>query len=246
MKSHLIMPMGGAGSRFYKNGYMQPKPLIEIHEKPFFYWAAMSIVKYIPDTDITFVVLKRHVDEFKINMKIRAYFPNAQVKMLPELLPGPVYTALEGACDLKDDAPVIINDCDHMFCCQRFNKLIKGASFPYDGMLLTFESDMPQYSYVRYDGEGRIIGTAEKQVVSSHAICGAYTFRSAALFREVASEYINQGPDGEKYMSGVYSVLCRHGMKLTDYLLDFHVEFGTPAEYETAKDSPYFRLLSKE
>lgn len=243
MKTHLIMPMGGAGSRFYKNGYMRPKPLIEIHGKPFFYWSAMSILKYIPNTDLTFVVLKKHMDEFGIDGKIRGCFPDAQIKALPELLPGPVYTALEGVHDLMDDAPVIINDCDHMFCCQRFNELMNGASFPYDGMLLTFESDRPQYSYVRYDGSGRIIDTVEKQVVSSHAICGAYTFRSAALFREAASEYIQQGSDGEKFMSGVYSVLCGRGMKLTDYLLDFHVEFGTPEEYESAKDSDYFSFF---
>lgn len=36
MKTHLIMPMAGAGSRFYKNGYIQPKPIIEIAERPFF------------------------------------------------------------------------------------------------------------------------------------------------------------------------------------------------------------------
>ena len=47
MQPHLIMPMGGAGSRFYKNGYMQPKPLIEINGKPFLYWATMSIKKYV-------------------------------------------------------------------------------------------------------------------------------------------------------------------------------------------------------
>lgn len=36
MQPHLIMPMGGAGSRFYKNGYMQPKPLIEIMVSHFY------------------------------------------------------------------------------------------------------------------------------------------------------------------------------------------------------------------
>ena len=37
MKTHLIMPMGGAGSRFANSGYMLPKPLIEIEGKPFFF-----------------------------------------------------------------------------------------------------------------------------------------------------------------------------------------------------------------
>ena len=31
---HLIMPMAGAGSRFFKNGFVMPKPLIEINDKP--------------------------------------------------------------------------------------------------------------------------------------------------------------------------------------------------------------------
>lgn len=33
---HLLMPMGGAGSRFFKDGFVRPKPLIEIKGKPFF------------------------------------------------------------------------------------------------------------------------------------------------------------------------------------------------------------------
>ena len=31
MKLHLIMPMGGKGSRFSKYGYEFPKPLLEIN-----------------------------------------------------------------------------------------------------------------------------------------------------------------------------------------------------------------------
>ena len=46
-KLHLIMPMGGAGSRFFKNGFVMPKPLIEISGKPFLYWATKSIEKYV-------------------------------------------------------------------------------------------------------------------------------------------------------------------------------------------------------
>ena len=52
-KVHLIMPMGGAGSRFFKNGFVMPKPLIEINNKPFFYWATKSISKYVELEDLT-------------------------------------------------------------------------------------------------------------------------------------------------------------------------------------------------
>ena len=46
-KIHLIMPMGGAGSRFFKNGFVMPKPLIEINGYPFLYWATLSISKFV-------------------------------------------------------------------------------------------------------------------------------------------------------------------------------------------------------
>ena len=61
-KIHLVMPMGGAGSRFFKNGFIIPKPLIELNGKPFFYWATQSIVKFVDVEDITFVVLKKHIE----------------------------------------------------------------------------------------------------------------------------------------------------------------------------------------
>ena len=66
MKTHLIMPMAGAGSRFYKNGYIQPKPIIEIAERPFFYWGVRSVQKFVDIQDITFVVLKDHIDRFNL------------------------------------------------------------------------------------------------------------------------------------------------------------------------------------
>ena len=33
-KLHLIMPMGGRGYRFFKDGYSMPKPLIELTGEP--------------------------------------------------------------------------------------------------------------------------------------------------------------------------------------------------------------------
>ena len=38
-KIHLIMPMGGGGTRFGNMGFELPKPLIELQGRPFFYWA---------------------------------------------------------------------------------------------------------------------------------------------------------------------------------------------------------------
>lgn len=243
MKPHLIMPMGGAGSRFYSNGYIQPKPLIEINGKPFLYWATMSVKKYVDIADLTFVVLQQHIDEFNIDQIIKKYFAEARIEVLPEVLPGPVFTALKGVEQISDNAPIIFNDCDHMFQCEKMNMILNSETFDMDGALLTFESGEAQYSYVKYDQTGKIVGTIEKKVVSEHAICGAYIFKNVQLFKEAARVYIKNCPYNECFMSGLFNVMCERDMIIKDFLLDFHVEFGTPEEYENAKDSKLFNTL---
>lgn len=163
---HLIMPMGGKGQRFFNDGYVAPKPLIEIHDRPFFYWSTMSILKYNPDCDVTFVVLREHIEKFDIKNRILSYFPQARVEVIPEVLAGAVLTCMAGVENINDDRPVLFNDCDHMFCCSEFNFMDKKSAAKYDGLLFTFKSDLPQFSYALCDENGVVIRTQEKVVIS--------------------------------------------------------------------------------
>ena len=113
-KLHLIMPMGGRGYRFFKDGYSMPKPLIELNGKPFFYWSAQSVMKFVDVANISFVVLQEHIDQFEIDEKIKEYYPQARIVVIPEVLPGAVMTCLEGVKGLDDGAPLLFNDCDHV------------------------------------------------------------------------------------------------------------------------------------
>lgn len=243
-KLHLIMPMGGAGSRFFKNGFVMPKPLIKINDRPFLYWATMSIKKYVDVADVTFVVLQEHIDEFSIDQEILKWFPEAHIEVIPRLLPGAVMTCLQGLRNIHDDQPVLFNDCDHMFCCSAFNNTIAAGDWDFDGALLTFKSNQPQFSYIRYGNDGKtIVGTVEKEVASDQAICGAYVVKNADVFRKMAEQYLDECSYSEYFVSGIYNVMCRQQLKVQNYSVDFHVPFGTPAEYEAAKDSVYFQEL---
>ena len=243
-KLHLVMPMGGAGSRFFKDGFVMPKPLIEIEGKPFLYWATRSIEKYVELADITFVVLKQHIAEFHIDEVILRYFQDAKIEVVDfeEVKSGPVMTCLAGLKRICDDQPVLFNDCDHMFSCSCFAEDVNKESWDYDGALLTFESNQPQYSYIQYENK-KIVGTVEKKVVSNHAICGDYIVRNAQLFREMAEIYLENCNYKEFFVSGIYNVMCQKNLIVQNYTVDFHVPFGTPAEYEQAKESKYFEVL---
>ena len=241
---HLIMPMGGAGSRFFKNGFVMPKPLIEIKDKPFFYWATRSISKYVNLKDITFVVLQEHIDNFKIDDEIRKYFSNARIVVIPTLLNGAVLTCMEGIKNIDDDGPIIFNDCDHMFFCEDFyNYCNKGDFDKIDGALLTFISNDPKFSFLELDDNNNVIKTVEKVAISDKAICGAYYFKNKNIFINSAKRYLHECSYNEYFISGVYNTMIDNGLIVKNFTVDNHLPFGTPEEYEEAKKSIEFEEL---
>ncbi len=240
-KIHYIMPMGGGGTRFGNHNFELPKPLIPICGKPFFYWAAESILQDIAIKDLTFVILKDHDERFGLAAKIREEYPDAQIVMLDHVLNGAVLTCLEGVKGITDDAPILFNDCDHFFRCTSLARgLQEGSLSGISGALLTFRSDNPAYSYAKSDDDGFVTETVEKKVVSNDAICGAYWFSDADTFRNAATAYLENCAYDEFFMSGVYNTLAASKAKIVTYQVDYHVSFGTPDEYELAKGSPEF------
>lgn len=243
-KVHLIMPMGGAGSRFFKDGFIMPKPLIEIKGKPFLYWATLSISNFVEVEDIIFVVLQQHIDEFNIDKVIKKYFPEAKIEVIPKLLNGAVLTCMNGVKNINDDLPIIFNDCDHMFICRKFYDFCKKGKFDTpEGALLTFESNDSKYSFLEMDDNGNVINTVEKKAVSNYAICGAYYFKNTEIFLECAQEYLNNCNYDEYYVSGIYNIMAYHNMKIINFSCDMHLPFGTPEEYHFAEKTDEFKKV---
>lgn len=234
-KIHLIMPMGGGGTRFGNKGFQLPKPLIELQGKPFFYWAAQSVLKFVAVKDITFVVLQEHVNSFRIDEKIRRFYPDSRIHIIPHVLNGAVLTCNEGIKGISDNCPVLINDCDHAFVCRSFYDFCGRADFSSpDGALLTFLSDSPNFSYVRFDSQGNVTGTIEKMAISKEAICGAYYFRNKELFFSAMESYLRKCDYQEFFISGLYNEMAVKRERLITFPLDEHISFGTPDEYDIA------------
>lgn len=229
------MPMGGGGTRFGNKGFNVPKPLIELQGKPFFYWATQSVLKFMEVEDITFVVLQEHIDKYEIDKRIKELYPSAKIKIIPQVLNGAVLTCREGVKDIADNLPILFNDCDHAFMSKSFYDFCKIGDFSeVDGALLTFISDNAAYSYVRFDENGQVIGTAEKEVVSSEAICGAYYFRNTTLFNNAVEKYLKKCAYQEFFVSGVYDMMTEDGLVIKTFPIDEHISFGTPEEYDRA------------
>ncbi|MCM1540496.1 MAG: glycosyltransferase family 2 protein [Blautia sp.] len=244
-KLHLIMPMGGKGSRFSEYGYDFPKPLLKIQDYPFFYWATQSVVKFIDVEDIIFVILKEHVEKFGLDNEIRKYYPDAKIHIIPKVLGGAVLTCMEGIREISDDAPIVFNDCDHIFRSRDFEDFCaNGLDASVEGAILTFQSNEEKYSFLRFDDRGNVIETVEKKAISGHAICGCYYFANKDLFASAVETYLHECSYQEYFVSGVYNVMSKQGAEIRAFATDFHVPFGIPEEYEKAKDLEYFAGLA--
>ncbi len=238
------MPRAGRGSRFSKEGFDFPKPLITIYDKPFFYWATRSVEKFVDIDTLDFVVLQDHIDKYGIDMVIQRLFPRARIHALAEVTEGAVVTCMKGLEDINDDLPVLFNDCDHLFKSTEFNEFC-GKSFDkrIDGLLLTFTSEESKYSFVGKNELGVIVPTVEKEAISDEAICGCYYFKNKEIFLNNAEQYLKECNYSEYFMSGVYNVMLGKNLMVKSMRTDFHVPYGVPDEYEEAKNDINYKEL---
>lgn len=138
---YFILPMSGAVSRFYKNGYMMSKVLIKINGKPPLYSSTMPIKKVVDISDLAFIVLQHHVEEHSIDSVIGKYYPHAKIVTLSKILSDLIFTFLGNVEDISDNAPIAFNDCTHMFQCNDVNKLMNSVELESDGILFGFSGN---------------------------------------------------------------------------------------------------------
>jgi dTDP-glucose pyrophosphorylase len=231
----LVMPMAGRGSRFAREGRPMPKPLIDLHGHPFFYWAVESIARDFEIDQTVFVILAEHARDFGLADAIRQYYPRAKVVALDRVTAGAAETAGIGVEALSGDNAFAVNDCDHAFRLARPASIAERLRRDVEGCLVGFRSQNAAYSYVRVAGEPAgdeivVRGTVEKQAVSDFAIAGCYFFASSSSFRSAYEAFKSNCPYDELFLSGVYNLLCAQGKSVVYQELAGHVSFGTPEE----------------
>lgn len=239
---NLVMPMAGRGSRFAAQGIAEPKPLIDLGGKPFFWWAVESVRRAATIEQMVFVILQEHIDSWSLDQRIRDFYPEALILAMPDVTSGSAETAALGAEKLTGDAPLVINDCDHAFLAPDLDRTITQLQQTVAGTLVTFRSQSPNYSFVQFGPDGSITGTVEKQVVSEFAIAGCYLFGSSELFLNHYENYLRDCPYPELFVSGIYNQMLQRQLAVSQVVLEEHFAFGTPDEYDNVQARMLDRL----
>ena len=234
---HIIMPMAGEGSRFANAGWTTPKPLIEFHGLPLFKHAISSVASDGIEMKYSFIVRNEHIIKYGIDKNIKAFLPEANVFSVMKTTRGAVETCLIAESAIDNDDAIIVMDCDLEFRSSKFIQIIKKTlSKPScevnGGALVSFESNQPKYSYAEVGEDGLVKRTAEKEVISNHALCGAYFFSTGKRFKEIAHKLLNEAnfKKPEFYVSLLYNYMLEDGETVEIAPIEEYYSYGTPEE----------------
>jgi hypothetical protein len=231
------MPMAGEGSRFLKEGWTTPKPLIELNGQPLFKHAISSVTDKDIQMKYSFIVRQEHIDKYQIDKGVRSFLPEANLFSVVKTTRGAVETCLIAENAIADDDAVIVMDCDLEFRSKKFMEIIKQIlNKPIEeatgGALVSFESNEPRYSYAALGEDGFVARTAEKEVISNHALCGAYFFASGRRFKQIAHLLLAEPAftKPEYYVSLLFNYLLKDGEKVWLAPMEEYYSYGTPEE----------------
>lgn len=78
---NIIIPIGGIGSRFAKQGYRYPKPLVNIVGRPMILWLLDNLS--VTPNDIIWVAINEEMDEeFHIGQLLQKSYPKLRIETL--------------------------------------------------------------------------------------------------------------------------------------------------------------------
>ena len=231
---NFIIPMAGLGSRFIQSGYTLPKMLLEAHNKTLLEWSLSSLPLHLSSV-VVFVGLKEHEDQFHLSEQIKNLYPelNSKFIFLEEVTRGQAETVYLSMAECAIEEPLVIFNIDTFFQSPTLEENLLDTSN--DGVLGCFESTENRFSFAALDAKGEYVSDVkEKEVISSDALTGLYTFKTASDFKETFEYHYKHRltTKGEYYIAPMYNYLIKSGKRYILDRADKHYILGTPDEYQ--------------
>ena len=218
-------------------GWNTPKPLIELKGIPLFVRAINSVNSNNIPIRYSFIVRQEHIDKYQIDKSVKRILPDANMFSVLKTTRGAVETCLMAESVINHDEAIMVMDCDLEFSSKAMNDNIhKILSKSYDevngGLLVSFKSDNPRYSYAETDENHVVLRTAEKEVISQNALCGAYFFSTGAGFLKAAHQLMEDANFNkpEFYLSLLYNYMLENGETVKLCSMEKYHSYGTPEE----------------
>ena len=172
---NIVIPMAGLGSRFKKEGYKLPKPLITINNEPMIQIVIKNLQPKRTHRFI-FIVQKEHIEKYELDKKLSEYSPNSVIIPVDYLTEGQACSALLAEQYINNEDALMCANCDQYidFDVNDYLKEIDDKNL--DGMIMTMKSSDDKWSYALTNSDGFVMATAEKKVISEDATVGIFNF----------------------------------------------------------------------
>jgi capsule biosynthesis phosphatase len=230
----ILIPIGGTGERFSKEGYKNPKPLINVLGKPMINWVIDSF-KLAPEDQIV-IAYREELNNFNFMEYLKNEYPKVNINFV-ELkfnTRGAVETVL---CALNNihgdlDQPVMISDCDTFY----EEDVVNIYKNDLGNRIFYFKAteEKPIYSYIQLNKTNHVTEIKEKVKISDNANSGIYCFQSGKTLKSYCEEVINASilDKGEFYVSNIFKLmLAREELVKGIEVKKFHC-LGTPFQLQ--------------
>lgn len=230
-----IIPMVGKSSRFFKEGYTEPKYKLLIDGISVFENSVRSFQKYFLTDKFLFLVRSDYnaadfVRENVQKMGILDY----SIIVFSEETQGQADTVYQGLAEassyISSDEPIYIFNIDTFR--PGFEKSPQSAK---DGYLEVFRGEGTHWSFALAGEGSQVLRTTEKERISDLCSNGLYYFRTSAMFNEAFEDSLKRDlkAKGEYYIAPLYNYLIEKGLSIGYEIIppEGIVFCGTPEEY---------------
>jgi NDP-sugar pyrophosphorylase family protein len=223
--------MAGLGSRFPKDKYYLPKPLIDVNGKPMIVRAIESL-----DMDGRYYFVLRNDEFLEITQSIISkVVEDPKFVTVDHTTEGPACSVLLFKEYINNNQELITANCDQIM--EWSSELFFHNVRLYDGAVVTYYSDTDKNSYVKINKKGLAVQFAEKEVISNISLNGIHYWKKGRDFVSSAEEMIHandRAPNGEFYIAPSYNYMINAGKKVGIFHIPIeqHHAVGVPIDLE--------------
>lgn len=227
---NIVIPMAGEGSRFAREGYLKPKPLIDVAGKPMI----KRVVENINiDGQYTFIVRKKHKEKYNLDLLLNNIVDKeCNLIEVDHLTEGAACTVLLAKDIINNENPLFIANSDQFVEWNSNEFMYKMQESNLDGGIVFFRDINPKWSFAKINDVGLVVQVAEKNPISNFATVGFYFWKKGSDFVQCAEEMISKNirVNNEFYICPVYNEAIAKGMKIGVFEADRMWGLGTPED----------------
>jgi dTDP-glucose pyrophosphorylase len=233
---NVLVPMAGLGSRFADAGYIFPKPLIEVNNKPMI---QVVVENLNIEAHYIFIVQKEHYEKYNLKQVLSLISPGCDIIQIDGVTEGAACTTLMAKELINNSNPLLISNADQFLEWSANDCMYAFSADSIDGGILTFESTHPKWSFAKLGDDGLVCEVAEKKPISSNATCGVYYWKHGSDYVKYATSMIEKNirTNNEFYVCPVFNEAIQDNKKIKIKHIDKMWGLGTPGDLQYFLDN---------